>query len=242
MLDVSAAALFSVDASLLDYVIGSRLASPSGAIFCAFPASFFAGKVSFVASMISAPIFSSGCVSRTLYRFYMRYVLRHLFLAVFFTSCVCAMCFAPCVSRHVFRAMCFAPCVSRHVFHAMCFAPCVSRHVFRAMCFALCVSRFVFRALCYAPCVSATCFSPRRFVFAFPSLLRKSLRLLRFSTRFAPPSCVGALLWRWSDVRHLSRLPLDIPPSGRRFASRLFYGDACLTVLRRRRSSMTPLL
>ena len=68
--------------------------------------------------MISAPLFSSGCVSRTLYRYFMRYVFRNVFCDVFYamfsSPCVCAVCFTPCVSRHVFRAMCFALCVLRH--------------------------------------------------------------------------------------------------------------------------------
>ena len=138
----------------------------------------------------------------------LRCVLRHVFLAVFFTPCVCAVCFTPCVSRHVFRAMCFALCVLRHASPLRVF-----RHV----------------ASCFASAALLSAFAP-------PSCVSASAR------SFCVGDLLGALLWRWSDVRHLSRLPLDIAPSGRRSASRLFYGDACLTVFRRRRSSMTPLL
>ena len=159
--------------------------------FAHFRRLFLAGEVSFVTSMISAPLFSSGCVSRTLYRYFMRYVFRNVFCDVFY-----AMFSSPCFSRRV-----FAPCVSRHVFRAMCFALCVLRHASPLRVFRLVASCFASAALLPA--------------FAPPSCVSASAR------SFCVGDLLGALLWRWSDGRRLLRLPLGFPPSGCQSVSRL---------------------
>ena len=156
--------------------------------FAHFRRPIFAGEVSFVASMISAPLFSSGCVSRTLYRYFMRYVFRNVFLRCVFT---------PYFPRRVLHVVCL-----RRVFHAMCFAPCVSHRV----------SRFVFRALCFAPCAPLRVFlhvaSCSHFLPFCGShyVCCASPRVLRLHHASAPfygvgPMCVISLVFRLTFLR-----------------------------------------